>query len=602
MPVETFSTKGSIKERILIVILHAYTGSPENMAAVEAIARRAFVSRDVEIHCPRLPLSLFSLVSPTAIACELVRQIDGLWNGATLDGRPFTHVIFVGHSVGSLIARKVYVLACGETEEAPFEQEVDLEAMSPWAPHVDRIILLAGMNQGWRVTHHLSLWRAPVWWLGSLIGRLFEILTGRALLILQVRRGGRFITQLRIQWLKMRQRAARESGTPGSCLAVQLLGSIDDYVSPKDNIDLVAGGDFVYLDVPYSGHANIIEMQDEAVPRGSTVTVGDMRREVFGSALTLSSDALQNTSVLPDDSEALPSRNLDVRDVIFVIHGIRDEGFWTHKVARAIRKRMPEHVRTVATETSSYGYFPMLPFLFAGRRREKVEWLMDQYATAIATYPNAERFHFVGHSNGTYCLTEALRLYPCCKFENVVLAGSVVRTRFPWNLYLRGSPSQAGLDRPIRGSVGKVLNFTATSDWVVAVFPKLFQTALPLQRLGSAGHDGFEGARETVEQIGYVRGGHGAAIAEPIWPAIAEFVASGEVPTLDEGLVRRSRNPLVVFLGLTPWLWWLLIAFGVYLGADWIVPRPGETYAEVVARMVLLAAYFGALFRVFTWL
>jgi hypothetical protein len=263
---------------------------------------------------------------------------------------------------------------------------------------------------------------------------------------------------------------------------------------------------------------------------------------------------------------------------------------------------MPGNVRTVATETSSYGYFPMLPFLFAGRRREKVEWLMDQYATAVAAYPNAKRFHFVGHSNGAYCLAEALRLYSCCRFENVVLAGSVVRTRFRWDLYLRDSPPRSDLDRPLHGSVGKVLNFTATTDWVVAVFPKLFQTALPFQRPGSAGHDGFKGGREAVKQIGYVRGGHGAAIAEPIWPAIAEFVASGELPTLDKGLVHGARNPIVVFLGLTPWLWWAVIAFLVCLGAYWIVPRPGETYGEIVAGMVFLAAYFGVLFRIFMWL
>jgi len=601
MSVECVPAVGSVQERILIVILHAYTGCPADMAAVEAITRRAFASRDLKIHCPRLPLSLFSLASPAAIACELVKQIDDLWSGAARDGHPFTQVIFVGHSVGALIARKAYLIACGRIEAAPFEQEVHIQEQSPWAAHMDRIVLLAGMNQGWRVTHHLSPWRAPLWWLGSLTVRLFEILTGRRLLILQVRRGATFITQLRIQWIRMRQRAARDPRRPGSCLVVQLLGSTDDFVSPRDNIDLVAGGDFVYLDVPYSGHANIIEMQKKTVPPGNTVTVGEMRQEVYESALTLSSDALRSESVLPDDSDAMPNKNLDVRDVVFVIHGIRDEGFWTHKVARAIRKRMSENVRTVATETSSYGYFPMLPFLFAGRRREKVEWLMDQYATAAATYPNAERFHFVGHNNGTYCLTEALRLYSCCKFDNVVLAGSVVRTGFPWHLYLPGHVDRDSLRHPLGGSVKKVLNFIATADWVVAVFPKLFETTFPIQRLGSAGHDGFGVTPQGVEQIGYVRGGHGAAIAEPIWPTIAEFVASGQTAPLGEDLCRMSRNRFVAFLGLTPWLWWALIACLLYLGADWICPRPGETYREVIVRLILLVAYFGGLLRVITW-
>jgi hypothetical protein len=76
---------------------------------------------------------------------------------------------------------------------------------------------------------------------------------------------------------------------------VQLLGSIDDYVAPNDNIDLVSGGEFVYLGVPSSGHKSVAQ----------------------------------------------------------------DAG----------------RLDQFATETASYGFFPMLPFLVGNRRREKVEWL-----------------------------------------------------------------------------------------------------------------------------------------------------------------------------------------------------------------------------------
>ncbi|WSG95367.1 hypothetical protein U8P76_23655 [Rhizobium johnstonii] len=572
------------------------------MAAVNAVVKSALSSSSLEIYCPRLPLSLFSLASPTAIACRLVRDIDRLWTGASEKGHPFTRLVFVGHSIGSLIARKAYIIACGETSDAPFEQEVDVDVRSPWAEHVDRILLIAGMNRGWRVTHHLGLLRAALWWFGSLIGSLIEALTGRTPLIFRVKRGASFVTELRVQWLRMRQRAQREIGAPGTCLTVQLLGSIDDFISPADNIDLVAGGDFVYVDVPYSGHASVIQMDDKAVPRGNTITCGEMRQKVFISALTLSPNALRVASTLPDDSDITSVIDPSVKEVIFVVHGIRDGGFWTHKVARAIRHRMQENVRTIATETSSYGYFPMLPFLFTRKRREKVEWLMDRYATAIATYPNAHRFHFVGHSNGTYCLTEALRLYTCCRFDNVVLAGSVVRNSFPWTRHLRPTPYEAGSSRPAYGSVGKVLNFVATSDWVVAVFPKLFQTALPIQQLGSAGHDGFIERSDGVQQITFVRGGHGAAIAEPIWPAIAEFVVSGQRPEIQEDLVNKSRNCFVVFLGLVPWFWWIAIACFFYLGVHGLVPRPGEPYEEIVARLALLMIYLGVVLRVATWL
>jgi hypothetical protein len=53
-------------------------------------------------------------------------------------------------------------------------------------------------------------------------------------------------------------------------LVVQLLGSQDDLVAPEDNVDLISGGDFLYPDVPYSGHASIIKLDDPNVrPRSN---------------------------------------------------------------------------------------------------------------------------------------------------------------------------------------------------------------------------------------------------------------------------------------------------------------------------------------------
>jgi hypothetical protein len=46
---------------------------------------------------------------------------------------------------------------------------------------------------------------------------------------------------------------------------------------------------------------------------------------------------------------------------VFVVHGIRDEGHWTHKVARKVLMRAhdDERLDKFATETASYGFFPM---------------------------------------------------------------------------------------------------------------------------------------------------------------------------------------------------------------------------------------------------
>lgn len=73
-----------------------------------------------------------------------------------------------------------------------------------------------------------------------------------------------------------------------------------------------------------------------------------------------------------------------VTDVLFVIHGIRDEGYWTQKIARRVISKAREEGRCVVYEASSYGYFPMLSFLSSRARREKVEWLMDRYTEARA--------------------------------------------------------------------------------------------------------------------------------------------------------------------------------------------------------------------------
>ena len=50
-------------------------------------------------------------------------------------------------------------------------------------------------------------------------------------------------------------------------------------------------------------------------------------------------------------------------DVVFVIHGIRDKGFWTHKVARAVKQQGEREQRVFRSFTRSYGYFALFPFV-----------------------------------------------------------------------------------------------------------------------------------------------------------------------------------------------------------------------------------------------
>ncbi|QOJ09411.1 alpha/beta hydrolase [Nitrosomonas sp. H1_AOB3] len=541
----------------LVVLLHAYTLSPESLIYVRNIVRTTLP--DADIFTPHLPASTFSLANPVAVVCDLMDKIDAYW-----DKQKYENIIIVGHSLGALLGRKLYIYACGETPEAPFEVGVHNRIKRDWAEKVDRIILLAGMNRGWSISHHMSIPKAITFTLGAALGEVITWIKKRRPLILSIRRGAPFLTNLRIQWLAMRR--ATLSSRAGHAITIQLLGSIDDCVGPEDNIDLVSGADFVYIDVGKSGHANIIDMD--------TSTVGQERKQKFILALTANRQVLDNHCVLPQDTELLTKRT-DVTDVIFVMHGIRDLGYWTHKIARRVKSLGKVNHRVFETETSSYGYFPMLSFLFPWRRRAKVEWLMDQYAEGLAQYPNAT-FSYIGHSHGTYLLAKALKDYPCCRFKHVVFAGSVVRTDYDWSNHLK------------TGRVKGILNYVATADWVVAWFPNALQM-LGFQDLGSAGHRGFDS--DKPNQIRYVKGAHSAALNEDNWDAIASFVIYG-TPVNPPNKIIESKQAVWVSLPsrVAPLIWLGMALFLLWLGSMLL---PGLTPDQWKKTLIFLFYLYG---------
>ncbi len=564
----------------LVLRLHAFTRDLDSLEHVDSFFPGALL-----LPAEDLPFGTLSMARPMDVVASLVDEIDRAWEAKTRGGAAgFEHIVLVGHSMGALFARKVYVAACGEYAEARFEPELraslqrlpgtrkdpigELIQPRPWAAAVRRIILLAGINRGWSISHHMSLSRAVSMSFGVLVGNGLGRLRGRPPLILSIRRGAPFITQLRIQWLAMRRHARLGHRREGLAVTVQLLGTIDDLVSPEDNIDLVTGDDFIYLDVPRTGHKDVIELGDSSA-------VGKRRRLIFQQAL----------EKLPEPHQADPA-NLAVTDVVFVIHGIRDQGFWTDRIARQVIDKAREEGRVVAAETSTYGYFPILSFLRPRARGQKVEWLMDRYTEALATYPNAKTFSYVGHSNGTYLLARALREYPSVNFDNVVFAGSVVRHNLDWKTFLDS------------GQVGKVLNFVASADWVVAFGPKTFEL-LGIQDLGGAGHDGFKAASteaNVIEPKCCIEGGHGAAIAEDFWDSIAHFVLTGEYqePPGSTHVARRS-----------PWVFWPakiapLLVLGLLVGLFWLGFRIWALPWPEWLRTLSEVAYLGLLWTILT--
>jgi hypothetical protein len=534
----------------LVYLLHGYGKTPAQLSDVIAVTRACIP--DARIEAPLMPMSVLSYSNPCEIVSALLLHIDRLD-----EQQEFDRIVLVGFSTGSLLARKLYIAACGTNRRAPLESPLLDSSMRPrrWAAAVERIVLLAGINNGWRIDYHLSLGRAAAFSFGLCVARFLSIFRigarERLPLILNMKRGAPFLTQLRLQWLAMRKEVALANKPVGEALVVQLLGTVDDMVSPEDNIDLVAGHDFCYLEVPKSNHASVLEMSDP--------TDGSRRAEVYRRALTSRKSELVESSVPVFDVNPI-HRDDRVTDVVFVIHGIRDQGYWTQRVARAVVQEAKAGSQRFAHVTSTYGYFGMFPFLRPWKRREKVEWLMDKYADALARYPNAERFHFVGHSNGTYLLARAIKEYSCCQFHRVVFAGSVVKAAFDWK-----SLMHPACDPP---RVQRVLNFAASGDWVVACFPNLFEKFRQAD-LGGAGHHGFrfdsESGYQQVNNIRYVAGGHGAALDEDNWDQIAKFVVHGDVVAHERLRVpwKRSHDAFAGFFGRVPILAWLLVVVGL---------------------------------------
>lgn len=556
----------------LVVLLHAYGTSPKSLDQVARNVRAKFATAD--LFRPVLPFHVFSSANFSVIAKEVVEAIT-----QRHAAKQYSSIIFIGHSMGALLARKVYIVACGQTPDAPLEAEFSGMTPAPWAEKVERIILLAAMNRGWRISHHLSILKAVGLSFGVLVGRIVECLGRRQLMVMQIRRGAPALTQIRLQWLAMRQAVMLRNR--GDALTIQLLGSIDDLVSPEDNVDLVSGSDFVYLDVPRSGHLSLIYLEGDPKLGDDQEEAGRAagRAQVFFYALTGSQEFLKLKSVQLGDAASAPDDS--VTHVIFVVHGIRDAGYWTQKIARHVKsagESNPANKYRFAMVTSSYGYFPMAPFLAAAQRRKKVEWLMDQYAQAVSRYPKArQRFSCIAHSNGTYLVAKALEEYPAVQFERIVFAGSVVRQAFPWQNFT---------DR-----VTAVLNYVATADWVVAFFPKLFEQ-LRIQDLGSAGHDGFDPVTSDVIQVRYVRGGHSAALGEEHWKDIAKFVVYG-TPVTAAG----EQNRVVKFFGIAPPVIWALI-IGILCVLAWcihFIPSPE-------LRTIVFIAFLWLIWKLLNWL
>ncbi|MGB6352987.1 MAG: hypothetical protein WBF21_03295, partial [Steroidobacteraceae bacterium] len=223
-------------------------------------------------------------------------------------------------------------------------------------------------------------------------------------------------------------------------------------------------------------------------------------------------------------------------------------------------------------------------------RDHYVRWFMDQYTETLAKYPNVDAAHiqFFGHSNGAYLVTKALEEYSSMHINRVVLAGSVVRKNYDWKSIMEGANPQ----------VLQVRNYVGTEDWVVALFPRLFELRPFLwlkNELGSSGFSGFDAgggcgpnrvpALPSVTNVCYVKGEHSAF--EGRVTEVVDFLLSTK--PAEAAQVDRPSVGWLLDLRMTVWLTWLVIAsLIVWIGFRVVLAAPSPNWIVLVLYALLV--------------
>jgi alpha-beta hydrolase superfamily lysophospholipase len=515
----TCEQNGSSSE--LVVLLHGYTHTSKSLSDVRSAVKASLPNADLLM--PDYPAGLFANTKPARIAEQLVQYIDETVakRARRPDGRQYDRILFIGHSAGALLSRKVYVIAMGYDSD---NVEVGKTKPRAWATKVDRLILMAGINRG------ISLDTRPedMSWVKFQLQRLgFAIfaLTNTGKFIRSLLRGSPFVTNLRIQWIRLSQGSAVQLPQ-----TIQLLGDVDDLVSEEDNIDVATDYNFKYLKVRDTGHSSIVRFQEPEI--------GAYRQERFQYALVTPFDAIEG--------DVIPNANVDLSkdQIVFIMHGIRDTGLWTNAVRQAIEAQK----KTAYVSVAGYGYFPMLRFLLLGARQTNVRWFMDEYTEAIARHPKAA-LSYIGHSNGTYLIASALERYSACTMDRIAFAGSVVRSDYDWDKLVR------------QGRVQTIRNDVASADWIVGIFPGFFEL-LRFSDLGTAGHNGFADHEGKKNTVAYFKGGHGAALQPQNHDSLAHFALTGEAVREDKLLVKQQSS-VVALMAKLCWAVWAAIAIAI---------------------------------------
>lgn len=199
--------------------------------------------------------------------------------------------------------------------------------------------------------------------------------------------------------------------------------------------------------------------------------------------------------------------------LVITVHGIRTFGHWQDRFGKLVRDA---HGNAII-ESFRYGYFSLISFIIPPLRWMFVTRFTNELNYAAQRHPK-HRIILVGHSFGTHIIAWSLhRLVSknkCPKISTVILAGSVLRSSFPWNSLLAS------------GTVGRVINDCGIND-VVLILSQFF-----VLLTGMAGRIGFIGMAGTHFTNRFFRGGH-SLYFEKLKSPDDEFMRTYWLPLID---------------------------------------------------------------------
>lgn len=526
----------------LLVVVHGMPGRDSLDPLLAAIAKEKGPLAEMDLLVPRYASASYVNADPE----KLVQRLHSAIKVAALPGQ---EVILVGHSLGGVLVRDAY-----------------LESLRKggWATRVSRIVMLAALNRGWTNGIGRSWYERSMVWLGEqlypalFIGKLYD----------QLRWGSPYISGMRLRWMEQMRTMVESRQTPPE--VIQIRGDLDTTVSPRDSADLEDTPRFSAIELPFTDHATVLRMDgDYAGPR---------RRLILDAIAGKAEHAGQGLRAGPQSCDRTDA---SVKHVVFAIHGMRTDGVWTDKFVnefRATRLLDDAFVKPI-----TYEWFSMVPFLFGFERRKRLEAFLDEYVQARACYPQAT-ISVVAHSNGSYIVVRAMERVRELKLARLALAGTVLPQNYDW--------SKLRVDGKER--IGMVFNYTANADWIVGIFPKLYEAWD-----GDLGGAGFKGFHKTLNGVVNIRGfpgAHSAVVDSPVArKAIAHFLARGE------RLELASVAPSALVGTLSEWcgaVWGVvaLILILVGLGLRWLSRQTGWHRAPTMVSLLYVAVLIGFAF------